>query len=116
MDMNMNILWNNPDKVEQAQISRMNAFWGDESWRTAAYEKQQGLFYTIEEKTSNWVIANAFRKRLKDIAGFGNVPEPIPMRNTRGSIVYYLFFASPKEVAGKIVRDIFDKYKNKGLA
>jgi three-Cys-motif partner protein len=114
--MDMNILWGNPDKVEQAQIGRMNAFWGDESWRTAAYEKQQGLFCTIEEKTSNWAIATAFRKRLKDIAGFNNVPEPIPMINTRGSVVYYLFFASPKEVAGKIVRDIFDKYKNKGLA
>jgi three-Cys-motif partner protein len=114
MDMNMNVLWNNPDKVDQRQIDRMIAFWGDESWRDAAYEKQQGLFDTFEEKTSNRVMAEAFRKRLKDIAGFGYVPEPIPMRNTRGATIYYLFFASPKEVAGKIVREIFDKYKNKG--
>ncbi len=115
MDMNMNILWNNPDKVDSAQIERMNAFWGDESWRDAAYKKQQGLFDTLEEKSSNLAIVKVFRKRLKDVAGFSYVPEPIPMRNTKGTIVYYLFFASPKEVAGKIVRNIFDKYKNKGL-
>ena len=113
--MDMNILWNNPDKVGQAQINRMNSFWGDESWRTAAYEKQQGLFEAIEEKTSNSIIAEAFRERLNKTAGFSYVPEPIPMRNTRGATVYYLFFALPKEVAGKIIRDIFDKYKNKGL-
>ncbi|MFA6186541.1 MAG: three-Cys-motif partner protein TcmP [Phycisphaerae bacterium] len=115
MDMNMNILWNNPDKVDDAQIDRMNAFWGDESWRDAAYKTQQGLFDTLEEKSSNLAIAKAFQKRLKDVAGFSYVPEPIPMRNTKGATVYYLFFASPKEVAGKIVRNIFDKYKNKGL-
>jgi three-Cys-motif partner protein len=115
MDMNMNVLWNDPSKVDQRQIERMNAFWGDESWRDAAYEKQQGLFDTFEEKTSNRTIAEAFRKRLKEKAGFNYVPEPIPMRNTTGAIIYYLFFASPNETGGKIVRQIFDKYKSRGL-
>lgn len=115
MDMNMNVLWNNPSKVDQRQTERMNAFWGDESWRDAAYEKQQGLFDIYEEKTSNKTIAEAFRKRLEKKAGFKYVPEPIPMRNTTGATVYYLFFASPNETGGKIVRDIFTKYKNKGL-
>jgi three-Cys-motif partner protein len=116
MDMNRNILWTNPDKVNKKQLGRMNAFWGDESWREAAYEKQQGLFEAIEEKTSNPIIAEAFRKRLNKTAGFGYVPEPIPMRNTKGVTVYYLFFASPNETGGKIVKGIFDKYKNKGLS
>jgi three-Cys-motif partner protein len=31
MDMNMNVLRNKPEKVDQKQIDRMNAFWGDES-------------------------------------------------------------------------------------
>ena len=115
MDMNRNILWNNPDKVGQKQLGRMNAFWGDESWREAAYEKQQGLFEAIEEKTSNRIIAEAFRERLNKTAGFSYVPEPIPMRNTKGATIYYLFFASPNETGGKIVKEIFDKYKNKGL-
>lgn len=115
MDMNMNVLWKEPEKVDQKHIGRMNAFWGDESWREAAYEKQQGLFDKIEEKTPNKAIVESFRDRLKTIAGFGYVPEPLPMRNTTGATIYYLFFASPKETGGKIVTDIFNTYKDKGL-
>ena len=115
MDMNMNILWNNPEKVDKRQIRRMNSFWGDGSWRDAAYRKQSGLFETLEEKTSNQAVAEAFRKRLNEVAGFGYVPSAIPMRNTIGTIVYYLFFASPNKTGDKIVSQIFDKYRNKGL-
>jgi three-Cys-motif partner protein len=115
MDMNMNVLWNDQSKVSQRQIDRMNAFWGDESWRGAAYEKQQGLFDTFEEKTSNRRMAETFRKRLKEKAGFNYVPEPIPMRNTTGATIYYLFFASPNETGGKIVKEVFEKYKNRGI-
>jgi three-Cys-motif partner protein len=116
MDMNMNVLWKDPSKVNKKQIERLNAFWGDESWRDAAYEKRKDLFDdTFEEKTSNRTIAEAFRKRLKEKAGFKYVPEPIPMRNTSGAIVYYLFFASPNQIGGKIVKEIFEEYKNRGL-
>jgi len=115
MDMNMNVLRNDPKNVDQRQIDRMNNFWGDESWRQAAYEKQQGLFEPIEEKTSNQAIVKAFRDRLINVAGFGYVPEPIPMRNNKGATIYYLFFASPKKTGSNIVEDIFAKYKNKGL-
>jgi hypothetical protein len=51
-----------------------------------------------------------FRDRLKKVAGFGFVPEPLPMRNSKKAIVYYLFFASPKAVAERIITDIFGKY------
>ena len=115
MDMNMNVLRSDPEKVDKKQINRMNAFWGDESWRKAAYEEQEGLFEKYEEKTSNQAMAKAFRERLKTKAGFSYVPEPLPMRNTTGSIIYYLFFASPKKTGKDIVEDIFAKYKNKGL-
>jgi len=115
MDMNMNVLWNNPEKVDQKQIDRMNTFWGDESWRKAAYEKQQGLFERFEEKTSNKTIVEAFRNRLKTVAGFGYIPEPLPMRNTIGATIYYLFFASPNKTGEKIISNIFDMYKNRGL-
>jgi hypothetical protein len=36
------------------------------------------------------------------------------MRNTREAILYYLFFASPKEVGANIVQAIFDKYRKRG--
>ncbi len=35
------------------------------------------------------------------------LPEPIPMRNSNGAIVYYLFFAAQQPVAANIVTDIF---------
>ena len=117
MDMNMNVLWKNPDSVSPAQVERMNSFWGDESWRSVLYRKPRDLlpgFDDLEEKLPNADVAEAYRKRLQDVAGFEHVPEPIPMRNTSGAVIYYLFFASQKEVAAKIVRDIFDKYRNKG--
>jgi len=114
MDMNMNVLWKDPEKVDSQQAARMTSFWGDESWRQAAYDTTGNLF-GMEEKTDNKTIAEAFRRRLKKVAGFSFVPEPIPMRNAKGAIVYYLFFASQKPAADDIVTDIFNKYRNKGL-
>ncbi len=114
MDMNMNVLWNNPDVVDPQQAARMSAFWGDESWREAAYDTKGNLF-GLEEKIGNEQVAEAFRIRLKKVAGFAYVPEPIPMRNKKGAIVYYLFFASQKPVADDIIKHIFNKYKSRGI-
>jgi three-Cys-motif partner protein len=114
MDMNMNVLWKDPDKVDPQQAARLTTFWGDESWREAAYDTSGNLF-GLQEKTSNEAVAEAFRQRLIKVAGFQNVPEPIPMRNSIGATVYYLFFASPKPVAENIIKDIFRKYQNKGI-
>jgi len=44
MDANMNALKSNPDAVTPEQAQRMTAFWGDDSWRRAAYRTEQGLF------------------------------------------------------------------------
>jgi three-Cys-motif partner protein len=115
MDMNMNVFWRNPDKVRPGQASRMDAFWGDRSWREAAYTKTPGLFGHMEEKAEGNVIAEAFRKRLRDVAGFKYVPRAMPMINTKGAVVYYLFFASPNKTGARIVKDIFTKYVRKGL-
>jgi hypothetical protein len=65
------------------------------------------------EKVSNKKVAEAFRKRLNEVAGFRNVPEPIAMRNTQNAVVYYLFFASHKLVAENIIKYIFNKYKDR---
>jgi three-Cys-motif partner protein len=116
MDANMNVFMRDPEKVTSKQAARMDAVWGDNSWRSAAYTKEPGLFGDIEEKTSNEVIAEAFRDRLEKVAGFAYVPPPIPMRNSRGAVVYYLYFASPNATGAKVVKDIFDTYRNKGAA
>lgn len=113
MDMNRNAIWRNPEEVPQAGLDRMNRFWGNESWRQAAYEEsRQGNFFGLElVKQDNERIVAAFRARLKTVAGFGFVPDPLPMRNSKKNVVYYLFLASPKAVAQKIITDIFNKYR-----
>jgi three-Cys-motif partner protein len=111
----MDVLWRSPDKIQPSQAARMDAVWGDHSWQQAAYRKTPGLFGEMEEKTTNKAVAEAFRDRLKKVAGFEYVPEPIPMRNSKGSVIYYLFFASPNKTGGKIVENIFDNYRNKGV-
>jgi three-Cys-motif partner protein len=115
MDANMNVLWHNPDRVSDVQSRRMDAVWGDHSWREIAYPKVRGLFGDMEKKTDNETIAKAFRDRLRNVAGFKYVPEPIPMRNDQGAVVYYLYFASQNQTGAGIVSDIFKKYRNKGI-
>ncbi len=112
-DMNRNVLWRNPEKVSPAQADRMTAFWGDDSWRKVAYDTTRNLF-GWEEKTDNDTVAQAFRERLRKVAGFKHVPAPLPMRNSKGAVIYYLFFASHKPVADQIVKDIFEKYQSRG--
>jgi three-Cys-motif partner protein len=112
-DMNRNVLWRDPQAVDEVQKQRMTASWGDESWRDIAYRTDTTLFGEPEKQT-NEVVAAAFRQRLKNVAGFKRVPQPLPMRNSRGAIVYYLFFASQKNTAEHIVFEIFEKYQRRG--
>jgi three-Cys-motif partner protein len=115
MDANMNVFWRNPDKVHSSQKARMDQAWGDRSWSNAAYRKTPGLFGEMEEKADNEAVVEAFRRRLKEVAGFKYVPAPLPMRNAKGAVIYYLFFASPNKTGGEIVKQIFEKYSRKGV-
>jgi three-Cys-motif partner protein len=113
MDINRTAFWRNPHKVGDAAIQRMNAFWGDDSWRNVGYSTAGNLFGE-PEKEDNKTLALAYRDRLKKVAGFAYVPEPVPMRNTIGVEVYYLFFASQKAAAEDILHKILDKYRRRG--
>jgi three-Cys-motif partner protein len=111
-DINRNVLRRkDPESVTSRQKTRMTDFWGDDSWQGIAYGRD---LFNNPDKLSNEVVAEAFRKRLKDVAGFARVPRPIPMRNSKGAVVYYLFFASRKDTAEHIILDIFKKYENRG--
>jgi len=112
-DMNRNVLWRHPEGVDASDLKRMTEFWGDESWRQIAYTTKLNLF-GYPEKEENAVVAEGFRQRLLKIAGFKHVVQPLPMRNTKGAIVYYLFFASQKLAAEDIIIDIFNKYRQRG--
>lgn len=114
MDMNRNVLWRRPEEAPSDQVDRMNAFWGDDSWRQAAYRTQKDLFgETWAQKQHVTQVVKAFQERLRATAGFAHVPDPVPMRD-EGRLLYYLFFAAHKPVAAKIVKDIFAKYMRPG--
>jgi three-Cys-motif partner protein len=112
MDMNMNVLKHDMDAVPSEQSERMTRFWGDDSWKNVAYPTTGNLF-GYQEKANNETIADAFRERLLTVAGFKHVSNPLAMRNSQNAVVYYLFFASPKPVALRIVKDIFKKYEKR---
>ena len=115
MDINRNVLRHNRSKVAPEDIQRMNRFWGDESWGTTAYVEsgQKNMFDFEPEKLkqNNPAVAAAFRERLKKVAGFKYVPQPLAMRNKNNAILYYLFFASANDTGRKIVEDIFKRYR-----
>jgi three-Cys-motif partner protein len=116
MDMNRNVFWRHPENVDPGDIKRMNTFWGDASWREVVYYQTPNLFgEVVEIKEDNRTIALAFQKRLREVAYFKYVPEPIPMRNSMGNIVYYLFFASNNKTGEDIAKFIFDKYRDRGM-
>ena len=114
MDMNRNAIWKARERAPSEGVERMTRFWGDESWIEAAYaESPQYQLFSAPEliKQDNDAIVAAFRDRLRRVAEFQFVPEPLPMRNRNNAVVYYLFFASPKPVAEKIIEEIFAKYR-----
>jgi three-Cys-motif partner protein len=112
MDMNRNVLLTDPSKLSAEQAARMTRFWGDESWRDAAYVPVPTLFGETEHDKvrGNKAIVDAFRRRLREVASFPHVPEPLAMTNSTNSTLYYLFFASHNATGAKIARDIFKRH------
>lgn len=114
-DMKLNVLWKkDPQGIGQKQLERMDKFWGDRSWFNEAFDSTGDLFGHLEKlPTAHIQIVRAFRERLKSVAGFRHVLEPIPMFNEQGGLLYYLFFASNNPVGNKIARDILNSFKGK---
>lgn len=111
MDINRNTLRKRLDAVSSPDILAFTEFWGGKDWKERMY--QRDLFGDFDKVGTNQMLALAFQERLRDVAGFEYVPQPILMKNTKGGELYYLFFASHQPVAQDIVEDIFDKHRNK---
>jgi len=115
MDMNRNALRKDPNDVAPDQARRMTTFWGDDSWRSLFYQKEPQLVLWGDQPTRKTVtnddVVGAYLERLRKVAGFSYVPQPLAMRNSTSAVVYYLIFASHKAVAGDIVEQIFAKYR-----
>jgi three-Cys-motif partner protein len=111
MDINRNVLRNDIKDISSQNITRMNCFWGDDSWMGIAYEPAKNLFgWAIKAPNASQLITIEFQKRLRQMATFKYVTDPLPMRNSRHNVVYFLFFASQNETAVKIMGDIFHHY------
>lgn len=114
MDMNRNVLLKKLELTNEKESERMTAFWGDESWKSVAYVEspQASLFGPANmDKATNDAIAESFRERLKNLAGFKFVPEPIKIKNSIGATLYYLFFASHNETGNRIAEHILKSHK-----
>jgi three-Cys-motif partner protein len=113
MHMNRNCKHHDISKILPGELSAMDSFWGDRSWHSAMFRPsaQTTLFGDVEQdKTENRDLVNAYCKRLKEVAGFIFVAEPLAMRNSRNAIVYYLIFAGPNKTGWHIVQDIYRKH------
>jgi three-Cys-motif partner protein len=113
MQMNRNCKHESISKILPGELDAMDRFWGDRSWHAAMFRPsaQRNLFGGEDmDKTENRDLVNAYCKRLKEVAGFGFVADPLPMRNSRNAVVYYLIFAGPNKTGWKIVQDIYRQY------
>lgn len=116
MGINRNVKRQDLGQVTSENLHHMDAFWGDRSWYDAMFRPSTqtdfGWTEAEKDKQSNADLAEAYRTRLREVAGFAHVPTPIPMRNSKGNTVYYLFFATPNKTAHGIVSEIFAKYRD----
>lgn len=112
MDMNRNTLWRDANRVTEEMKRRMDFFWGDRSWESVAWETETDLFQHPTKRTND-AIVEAFRDRLRKVAGFRHVPKPLPMRLnvSDGPIIYYLFFASHNRAGADIATHLFESYE-----
>ena len=117
-DINRNAKRPKLEDVEFEHRKRMTTLWGNETWHAAMFtkSKQQTFFDLLGdntpdlEKAGNDGFAAAFQEHLKAEGGFKFVPQPVPMKNSKNAVVYYLFFASNNETGYRIANHILKKY------
>ncbi len=113
MDINRNAARKVIELSDPNQGKKLTKIWGDESWKNLAYIQAERLFDEplLIKIRGNETFKLGFMDRLKQIADFSYVPEPILMTNTQGGPLYFLFFASHQPVAQLIAKDIFEKWR-----
>jgi three-Cys-motif partner protein len=115
MALNRTVLPNDPNALTEAQIERMNRFWGSTEWRDDIYEEVPTLFGPVEIKirrTTGQRLGQLFKNRLEEV--FPHVTDPLVMTNSKNAPLYCLIFAGHNPTGAKIVRDIFQRYQQLG--
>ena len=86
MALNRTVLPNDPNALTEAQIKRMNRFWGSTEWRGDIYEQVPTLFGPVEMKirrTTGQQLGRLFKKRLEEV--FPHVTDPLVMTNSKNA-------------------------------
>lgn len=110
--LNRNVFRKDPSNVARSQIEKLERFWPDDSYKDF-YTSEGLLFKDIEVRDArNEEIVKVYCEKLREIATFEYIPEPLPMKNTKGTTVYYIIFAAHKPVSKRIVRHIFNRHRN----
>jgi len=115
MALNRTVLPNDPNALTEAQIERMNRFWGSTKWRGDIYEQVPTLFGPVEMKirrTTGQRLGRLFKKRLEEV--FPHVTAPLVMTNSKNAPLYCLIFAGHNSTGAKIVQEIFQRYERLG--
>jgi three-Cys-motif partner protein len=113
MDINRNAALKTLEASNPKEGLRLTKIWGADSWKHLVYVEQTDMFspsILIKRDEGNEILKRGFQERLKQVAGFSFVPEPILMKNKVGGHLYFLFFASHKPVAQGIAEDILRKW------
>ncbi len=114
MHMNRNCKKEQIGGILPGELAAMDGFWGDRSWHAAMFRDSGQMDFLggmDVVKQENRDLVNAYCARLRNVAGFGFVAEPLAMRNSKGAVVYYLIFAGPNQTGWKIVQDIYREYR-----
>ena len=112
MAINRTVLMNNPHRLNDSQIERMNRFWGSTEWKVNIYEEVPDLLDgTRIEKISQTgeSLGLLFQRRLEQI--FPEVTYPLVMKNSKGAPLYCLIFAGHNGTGKNIMENIFKNFE-----
>lgn len=94
MDINRNAARKVLETANPQEGARLTKIWGDDSWKSLVYWEQPLLSappLLVKKPAGTRIIKQGFIERLKNVAGFAFVPEPILMRNQIGGPLYFFF-------------------------
>lgn len=111
MAINRACLLNNPDKLTQGQIEKMNRFWGNNDWQKMVYRDENNLFgiQKVKDRIASKKLSDYFIEKLKSV--FEYVSSPLVMRNSNNAPLYCLIYAGHSKEGKKIIEDIFKKFE-----
>jgi len=112
MDAHRTVLLADEGQIRPTMRAKMNAYWGDETWLDDLYSTDgmlpiDGL---TRRKREPRALIDAFRQRLITAGGYSVVSNGIPMRNTKGNVVYHLLVGSHSAKAAQVIRALEKRF------